>query len=56
VCFTSFFNRKVSSLVLKLILFAKTVLISSLLSLLISTGFLKFPFRHSFQTGIKIQL
>ena len=24
--------------------------------LLISTGFLKYPFRHSFQTGIKIQL
>ena len=24
-------------------------------SLLISTGFLKYPFRHSFQTGIKIQ-
>ena len=23
---------------------------------LISTGFLKFPFRYSFQTGIKIQL
>ena len=23
--------------------------------LLISTGFLKYPFRHSFQTGIKIQ-
>ena len=27
-----------------------------LLPLLISTGFLKYPFRHSFQTGIKIQL
>ena len=24
--------------------------------LLISTGFFKYPFRHSFQTGIKIQI
>ena len=30
-------------------------IVCSALPLLISTGFLKYPFRHLFQTGIKIQ-
>ena len=33
-----------------------TLILRVSIPLLISTGFLKYPFRHSFQTGIKIHL